>query len=119
MTFAEFVQLRDHATTLSGMFATEADLNRWHVRIAGGPTEEARGRLVSEEYFSVLGLQPAMGRFFSTAHAKGPGQDPYAVISYDYWQTRFGGNPSSLGYADSGGQRELDRNRCCQAWIPR
>jgi predicted permease len=97
MTYAEFVQLRDHATTLSGMFATEADLNRWHVRIAGGPTEEARARLVSEEYFSVLGLQPAMGRFFTSADAKGPGQDPYAVISYDYWQSRFGGKPSVLG----------------------
>jgi putative ABC transport system permease protein len=97
MTYAEFVQLRDHATTLSGMFATEADLNRWHVRIAGGPTEEARGRLVSEEYFSVLGLQPAVGRFFTSADAKGPGQDPYAVISYDYWQSRFGGKASVLG----------------------
>jgi predicted permease len=97
MTFAEFVQLRDHATTLSGMFATEADLNRWHVRIAGGPTEEARARLVSEEYFLVLGLQPAMGRFFTSSDAKGPGQDPYAVISYDYWQSRFGGKPTVLG----------------------
>ncbi len=91
MTFAEFAQLRDHATTLSGMYATEADLNRWHVRIGGGLTEEARGRLVSEEYFSVLGLQPAIGRFFTSSDAKGPGQDPYAVISYDYWQSRFGG----------------------------
>ena len=97
MTFAEFAQLRDHATTLSGMFATEADLNRWHVRISGGPIEEARGRLVSEEYFSVLGLQPAMGRLFTFSDAKGPGQDPYAVISYDYWQSRFGGRPAVLG----------------------
>jgi predicted permease len=97
MTFAEFVQLRDHASTLSGMFATEADLNRWHVRISGGPIEEARGRLVSEEYFSVMGLQPAMGRFFTFSDAKGPGQDPYAVISYDYWQSRFGGRPAVLG----------------------
>jgi predicted permease len=97
MTFAEFVQLRDHASTLSGMFATEADLNRWHVRISGGPIEEARGRLVSEEYFSVMGIQPAMGRFFTFSDAKGPGQDPYAVISYDYWQSRFGGRPAVLG----------------------
>ncbi len=97
MTFAEFAQLRDRITTLSGMFATEADLNRWHVRIAGHPTEEARARLVSEEYFSVLGVQPAIGRFFTSSDAKGPGQDPYAVISYEYWQHRFGGNPSVLG----------------------
>ncbi|HEY2236465.1 MAG TPA: ABC transporter permease [Candidatus Angelobacter sp.] len=106
MTFAEFVQLRDPATTLSGMFATEADLNRWHVRIAGGPTEEARGRLVSEEYFSVLGLQPAMGRFFISADAKGPGQDPYTVLSYDYWQSRFGGKPV-LGTAIQVGNASL------------
>jgi predicted permease len=106
MTFAEFVQLRDHTTTLSGMFATEADLNRWHVRVAGGPTEEARGRLVSEEYFSVLGLQPAMGRFFTFADAKGPGQDPYTVLSYDYWQSRFGGKPV-LGTAIQVGNASL------------
>ncbi len=29
--------------------------------------------------------------------AKSPGEDPYAVISYDYWQKRFGGNVSVLG----------------------
>ena len=97
MTFAEFAQLRNHATTLSGMFATEADLNRWHVRIGGGPIEEARGRLVSEEYFSVLGIQPTIGRLFTSNDAKGPGQDPYAVISYDYWQSRFGGKTAVLG----------------------
>jgi predicted permease len=97
MTFAEFVQMRDRITTLSGMFATEADLNRWHVRIGGKPTEEARARLVSEEYFSVLGVQPAIGRFFTSGDAKSPGQDPYAVISYEYWQRRFSGSPSVLG----------------------
>ncbi|HZI58316.1 MAG TPA: ABC transporter permease [Verrucomicrobiae bacterium] len=107
ITFAEFVQLRDHATTLSGVFATEADLNRWHVRIAGGATEEVRARLVSEEYFSVLGVQPAMGRFFTSSDAKGPGQDPYAVISYEYWQRRFSGNSSVLGTSIQVGNASL------------
>jgi predicted permease len=107
MTFAEFVQLRDHVTTLSGMFTTEADLNRWHIRIAGGPTEEARARMVSEEYFSVLGVQPAVGRFFISSDAKSPGQDPYAVLSYDYWQRRFGGNPSVFGTPIQAGNASL------------
>jgi predicted permease len=107
MTYAEFAQLRDHATTLSGMFATEADLNRWHVRIAGGQTEEARARLVSEEYFSVLGVQPAIGRFFTSRDAKGYGQDPYAVLSYDYWQSRFGGSTSVLGTLVQAGNASL------------
>lgn len=107
MTFAEFVQLRDHTTTLSGMFAAEAELNRWHVRIAGGPTEEARARLVSEEYFAVMGVQPAIGRFFTSSDAKGPGQDPFAVISYEYWQRRFGGSPSVLGMPIQMGKASL------------
>lgn len=97
MSYAEFVQLRDHAESFSGMCASEAESNNWHVRIAGGPVEEARARLVSEEYFSVFGIQSQVGRFFTRQDARGPGQDPYAVISYDYWQRRFGGNPSVLG----------------------
>src|SRR5437899_8713534 len=78
LTYAEFIQLRDHATSLSGMCAVEAELNRWHMQIAGRPTEEVRARLVSEEYFSMLGVQPAIGRFFVTQDMKGRGQDPYA-----------------------------------------
>jgi predicted permease len=97
LSYAEFVQLRGQATVFSGMCASEAELNRWHVRIGGMPTEEARARLVSEEYFSVLKVQPIIGRLFIREDAKAPGQDPYAVISYDYWQRRFGGKASVLG----------------------
>ena len=97
MTYAEFAQLRDHATTFAGMYAAESQLDRWDVRIAGATQETVHGRLVSEEYFSVLGVEPAIGRIFTRDDAKGPGQDPYAVISYDYWQQRFGGRTSVLG----------------------
>jgi predicted permease len=97
MTYAEFTQLRDRNTTLSGLCAAESQLHRWPLHIKGGPQEDARGRLVSEEYFSVLGIEPAIGRFFTSADGKGFGQDPYALISYDYWQRRFGGSTSVLG----------------------
>ncbi len=97
MTYAEFTQLRDHATSFSGMGVSQAQLNRWQVRIAGGGQEDARAKLVSEEYFSLLGVEPAIGRVFKKEDAGGPGQDPYAVISYDYWQRRFGGNVQVLG----------------------
>jgi predicted permease len=97
LTYAEFAQIRDHTTSLDGLCAAQAQMNRWQIRIAGGQQEDAHGRLVSEEYFSVLGVDPAIGRFFSRDDAKAPGQDPYAVVSYDYWQKRFGGNVSVLG----------------------
>jgi predicted permease len=97
ISYAEFAQLRDHAKTFSGMFAAQSQLDRWHIRISGGPQEETRGRLVSEEYFSLLGVDPMIGRFFSKEDARGVGQDAFAVISYDYWQRRFAGNVSVLG----------------------
>src|SRR5215471_5784174 len=97
MTYVEFTQLRDRITTLSGLCAAESEIDRWHLHVSGGPQEDARGRLVSEEYFSVLGVEPAIGRFFNSEDGKAPGQDPYAVISYAYWQRRFGGNTSALG----------------------
>src|SRR6516164_9229585 len=97
MSYAEFVQLRDHATTMSGLCAAQSETNRIPVHIAGGDQEDANGKLVSEDYFSVLGVDPAIGRFFNREDGKGPGQDPYAVISYDYWQRRFAGNTSVLG----------------------
>ncbi|HEX7285123.1 MAG TPA: ABC transporter permease [Candidatus Angelobacter sp.] len=97
MSYAEFAHLRDHATSFSGMCAAQSQLDRWDVRIAGAAQEPARGRLVSEEYFSVLGVESAIGRVFTHDDAQGPGQDPYAVLSYDYWQQRFGGKTDVLG----------------------
>ncbi len=96
LTYAEFEKLRDRSTTLD-LCASESAFNRWNVRIAGSSQEEAHGRLVSEGYFSVLGVEPVIGRFFAKADANGAASDPYAVISYDYWQRRFAGNTSVLG----------------------
>jgi predicted permease len=97
LTYDEFTRLRDHSTTFAAMCAAESSLNRLQVRIGGGSQEDARTKLVSEEYFSVLGVEPAIGRFFNRGDGKAVGQAPYAVMSYDYWQKRFGGNVSVLG----------------------
>lgn len=97
ISYPEFLQLRDRLTTLSGLCAAQSFLDRWHVRISGGEQEETQGRLVSENYFSVLGVDPAIGRVFNEQDATGPGKDPYAVISYNFWQRRFGGRTNVLG----------------------
>jgi predicted permease len=97
LTYPEYAQLRDHMTTLSGVCASQMALQRWPVRVANGAQEEIHGRLVSENYFSVFGVKPAIGRFFTQQDATGTGKDPYAVISYDYWQRRFGGSTEAIG----------------------
>lgn len=61
-----------------------------------GQIERAYGVLASANYFSALGLEPALGRFFRAEEVSRAGGEPVAVISYDFWQTRFAGDPAAL-----------------------
>jgi predicted permease len=62
-----------------------------------GKVERSSGLLVSDNYFTGLGLTPALGRFLRADEVEQPGSAPVVVISYDYWQTRFAGAASTLG----------------------
>jgi predicted permease len=95
LTYGEFEQLRDHAEGFSALMASQSSLSTWQVRFEGGAWEEASGRLVSGGFFQVLGVSPAIGRLFTTTEDRA--EAPYAVISYSYWQRRFGGRPDVLG----------------------
>jgi len=59
--------------------------------------EHPRGRFVSGSYFSVLQLQPSLGRTFAADEDRVPGDDPVVVISHDYWRRRFAGDRSVIG----------------------
>ena len=93
----EFESLRDRTEAFSGMFASQSDMDTENAVIDGKPPEEVRTRLVSGGYFTVLGATASIGRPFTAADERGPGSAPYAVISYAFWQRRFGGSPSALG----------------------
>ena len=56
-----------------------------------GDVDRAYGMLVSSNYFAVLGLTPAAGRFLLPDEVSQPGGAPVVVISHDYWQTHFAG----------------------------
>src|ERR1700680_1842103 len=72
-----------------------------------GQTERTFGQLVSGNYFSALGLQPAIGRFIRPEEAERPGTEAVLVISYDYWQTRFRGEPGAVGQKVRANERDL------------
>jgi predicted permease len=95
LTYQEFEELRDNAGHFSAMMASQSTLSDWQVRFEGGAPEETLGRLVSGEYFQVLGVQPAIGRFFTASDDRAA--MPYAVISHSYWQRRFGGRADMIG----------------------
>jgi predicted permease len=54
---------------------------------------------VTGDYFTGLGVKPALGRLILPSEGKAPGADPIMVLGYSYWQTRFGGDPSIIGRA--------------------
>jgi len=60
-------------------------------------TEKAYQQYVSGWIFDSFGIRPAAGRVFSESDDLKPGAHPYAVLSYDYWKRRFGGDRSVIG----------------------
>jgi putative ABC transport system permease protein len=59
--------------------------------------EKAHVVYVSGNMFPLFGLEPALGRLLIPADDRGPGAGPYAVLSWDYWNHRFGRDPHILG----------------------
>ncbi|MGH7649646.1 MAG: ABC transporter permease, partial [Gemmatimonadaceae bacterium] len=85
---------RDGAKSLSGV-AVFSPLG-----LSAGLGSSARhvgGFLVTGNYFSVLRVQPSLGRFFAAEDDAGPGSPPTVVISHAYWQRAYGGDPAVLG----------------------
>jgi predicted permease len=64
-----------------------------------GETASGRGMLVSGSYFPALGLLPAHGRLLDPGDDRVIGESPVAVLSHDYWRTRFNEDPSVIGEA--------------------
>jgi predicted permease len=95
LSHAEFVQLRDETTAFSGLMASQARLTTWPVRHPGGGLEPITGRLVSSEYFDVLGVLPAAGRLFTLSDEAGA--PAIAVMSHRYWLRRLGADPHAIG----------------------
>jgi predicted permease len=62
-----------------------------------GKTLPVQTYFVTGNFFSVLGLQPALGHFFTTQDGMTAGADPVAVLAWDYWQSRFHGDPEMIG----------------------
>src|SRR5262245_24249275 len=61
-------------------------------------TERVQAEMVSGNYFSMLGVKPAIGRVFSPQEDDRVYQGhPVVVLSYDYWTNRFARDPSVVG----------------------
>jgi len=85
--------IRDRQDVFSGVFGysgTEFNLT------AGGEIRRATGVWVSGDYFSTLGVRPALGRLLVRADDV-HGCPPVAVLGYGFWQSEYGGSRGVIG----------------------
>lgn len=79
----------------SDVFGYELDL--MGLSVGGKKADRIITNYVTGNFFSALGLKPALGRLILPAEGNSPGSDPVVVLSYSYWQQRLGGDPGILG----------------------
>ena len=87
-------QIRDRQQVFSGIFAWGTD----NVNLApGGEVRSARMLYVSGDFFNTLGVQPALGRVFTTSDDQRGCGEPGPVISHEFWQSEYGGDANVIG----------------------
>ena len=97
LSYRAYHALRDQNTVFSGMLASGRAPRLFVTEKPGEEPESPTGRIVSGNYFSVLRVPALLGRTFGPDEDGNVGASPVAVISYDWWQRRFDGNPNVIG----------------------
>src|SRR5262245_9285073 len=92
--YPDYVSFRDRSgafESLAGLTALPLNLT---TRVGAG--DMVWGEMVTENFFSVLDMRPAAGRFFSERDAP-QGANPLLVLSYESWRNRFNADPAIEG----------------------
>jgi putative ABC transport system permease protein len=93
-SYPMYRDLRDQAKVFDGLIATtQAAVGITYDRMS----EPGDAEVVSGNYFSVLGVRPALGRLLTPADDGAPGANPAAVLSYRYWASHLGSDPRLVG----------------------
>jgi predicted permease len=97
-----YERFRDSNAVFSDVYASgrseQLDVSLVSGQTAGGATDRnPRGRIVTGNFFSVLGVSGLIGRTFTEQETQVPGAAPVVVISYGYWVRQFARNPAIVG----------------------
>jgi predicted permease len=93
-SYPNYKDFRDRNDVFSGLIAYRyAPLSLSY----DGVNERLWGYVVTGNYFEVLGVNAALGRVIAPDDDLSPGAHPVTVVSYKYWQQRFGGASDIIG----------------------
>jgi predicted permease len=95
-TLPEFKAIRDQSrSSFSDIIAVSAGLDGFATE--GKQPERITTVYATGNLFSALGVEPAAGRLFLPTEGEVLGRDPVVVLSYDFWQKQFNGDPAVIG----------------------
>ncbi|HTC24013.1 MAG TPA: ABC transporter permease, partial [Gemmatimonadales bacterium] len=104
VAYDDYLDLRDRSGIFDGLAGrTDSPLNLVVPRSASDRPAQGQttadlvwGEFVTENYFTVLAMTPALGRFFTASDAP-QGSNPFAVLSYETWRHRFNSDSAVIG----------------------
>jgi predicted permease len=94
-SYLDYRDLREQNHSLSGILAYHHDWST--LTRAGTMPERIYIANVSANYFDVLGVKPLLGRFFLPEEETRPDAQPYVVLGYSIWKTRYARDPKIVG----------------------
>jgi predicted permease len=96
VSYPDYRDFRNQSRSFDGMVAFQ--FSTFGVAASAREVPQMRlGMLVSDNFFRVLGVEPALGRGFLAGEGKDPGKDAIVILGHDFWQTQFGGDRSVIG----------------------
>jgi len=95
-SYRDYVDIRDRSTVFSGLTASTGQTAGFAATRDDTPRVRL-GMLVSGNFFTVLGVEPQLGRNFRPDEDQVPGRDAVVILGHDFWQTQFAADPSVLG----------------------
>src|SRR5882762_2464772 len=95
-SYLNFADWRSQSTSFESM-AAQREGESFNFNGLGEP-ERLQGQIVSSNFFQMLGIRPYRGRNF-VAEDDRPGAEPATILSYGFWQRRFGADESVVGKA--------------------
>src|SRR5581483_3398467 len=95
LSYPDFRDFRDRNDVLSGIVAYR--FSPMNLSIRGQSNFRIWGYEATGNYFDMLGVNPFIGRFFHPEDDDKPGAHPVTVLSYGFWQRRFGADRNIAG----------------------
>src|SRR5580704_16204857 len=94
-SYPQFMEFREQTAPICEVFGSAT---AWRLNFtAEGHSDTLTIGGVTSNYFSALGVKPALGRLVLSGEGEHPGEPAILVLSYSFWQRRFGGDPQGIG----------------------